>query len=100
MPCTYPLADIQAQMTTVAAMNLTLQASSDILSIKGMRFADALIVVQSLTENDFNKTDPSKLNAGYMLDIYKPSYKGIQLYVKFGWLPKTKEFNVVSFKEK
>ena len=51
----YPLAEIQAQMTTVQAMNLTVSAKTGIRAV-GMAQADGLAVVQGLTRKDFYKS--------------------------------------------
>jgi len=50
----YPLAEIQARMTTVPEMNLTVSAKTGIRAV-GMPQADALAVVQRLPARTFTR---------------------------------------------
>lgn len=98
MPCTYPLTDIQAQMGCVADMNLTNSASTDIRSL-GMTESEALKVVRALTDADFDKTMESNKVPGVFQDVYKVTLGNRQLYVKFSWWEKFREYRVISFHE-
>lgn len=91
----YSLAEIQAQMTSAQAMNLTVSAHGGIRAV-GMAQADALAVVQSLTRNDFYKSMTTHADHRVWQDVYHGEWNGIALYIKF---QRAGEYFVVSFKE-
>ncbi|MFA7241447.1 MAG: type II toxin-antitoxin system MqsR family toxin [Sulfuricellaceae bacterium] len=91
----YPLAEIQAQMTTEREMNLTVSARSGIRAA-GMAQADALAVVRRLTRKDFYKSMVTHADHHVWQDVYHGQWNGIVLYVKF---QRAGEYFVVSFKE-
>ena len=65
----YVLAEIQAQMTSVLEMNLTLSARSGIRLV-GMAQADALAVVQRLSHKDFYKSMTTHADHRVWQDVY------------------------------
>lgn len=93
----YPLTEIQAQMTTVQEMNLTVSARSGIRAV-GMSQADALavVVVRSLSRKNFFKSMTTHLDHRVWQDVYHGQWKGAALYIKF---QRAGEYIVVSFKE-
>lgn len=91
----YPLAQIQAQMTTVVDMNLTLSAWGGIRTV-GMAQADALLVIQALTRGDFYKSMTTHADHRVWQDVYHGSWQGKGLYIKF---QRAGDYFVVSFKE-
>ena len=91
----YHLAKIQAQMTTVQRMNITVSAMIGIRAV-GMAQADALAVVQGLTRKDFYKSMTTHADHHVWQDVYHGQWKGVALYIKF---QRADEYFVVSFKE-
>lgn len=91
----YPLAEIQAQMTTAQAMNLTISARGGIRAM-GMAQDDALAVVQGLTRKRFYKSMTTHADHRVWQDVYHGQWNGIALYIKF---QREGEYFVVSFKE-
>ena len=91
----YSLTEIQAQMTTVQQMNLTVSARTGIRAV-GMAQADALAVVQRLTRKDFYKSMTTHADHRVWQDVYQGRWSGTALYIKFQWAG---EYFVVSFKE-
>jgi motility quorum-sensing regulator / GCU-specific mRNA interferase toxin len=91
----YRLLEIQAQMQSVADMNLTVTARTGIRAA-GMSLEDALAVVQSLNRVDFHKSMTTLANHRVWQDVYHGQWKGLGLYVKFQLAG---EFFVISFKE-
>jgi motility quorum-sensing regulator/GCU-specific mRNA interferase toxin len=91
----YPLTEIQAQMTTVADMNLTVSARSGIRAV-GMAQADALMVVRQLSRRDFCKSMTTHADHRVWQDVYYGQWLGTALYIKF---QRAGEYFVVSFKE-
>ena len=91
----YSLAEIQAQMTTVQEMNLTVSARTGIRAV-GMAQADALAVVQRLTRKGFCKSMTTHADHRVWQDVYHGHWSGAALYIKFQWAG---EYFVVSFKE-
>lgn len=91
----YPLAEIQAQMTTVQAMNLTVSARTGIRAV-GMAQADALAVVQRLTRKNFYKSMTTHADHRVWQDVYHGQCNGASLYIKF---QRVGDYFVVSFKE-
>ena len=92
---TYDLRAIQAQMTTVAAMNLRFSALKTIHEA-GMSEEDALEVIRRLTTRDFYKSMPSDRDCHIWQDVYFADWCGMTLYVKFSRL---ENYYVLSFKE-
>jgi motility quorum-sensing regulator/GCU-specific mRNA interferase toxin len=76
----YPLAEIQAQMTTVREMNLTISARTGIRAV-GMAQADALAVVQKLIRKNFYKSMTTHANHRIWQDVYHGQYNGAALYI-------------------
>lgn len=91
----YPLSDIQAQMGSIEAMNLTQPAQLGIRSA-GMTAADALEVVRGLTRADFYKSMTTHKDHRAWQDVYHAEWRSKPLYVKF---QRAGEYFVVSFKE-
>ena len=91
----YLLAAIQAQMTSIEAMSLTLSAQ-DGIRMAGMGKADALEVVRGLTRAEFYKSMTTTKDHRIWQDVYHAEWHGKPLYVKF---QQAGEYFVVSFKE-
>jgi len=91
----YSLAEIQAQMTTVQDMNLTVSAMTGIRTA-GMAQTDALAVVQKLTRRNFYKSMTTHADHRTWQDVYHGRWNGVALYIKF---QQAGEYFVVSFKE-
>lgn len=91
----YSLADIQAQMTTVATMNLTGSARVGIRGI-GMSQTDALAVIKALGSSNFYKSMTTHADHRDWQDVYHSEWNGIALYIKF---QRDGDYFVVSFKE-
>ncbi|MFA6921822.1 MAG: type II toxin-antitoxin system MqsR family toxin [Gallionella sp.] len=91
----YSLADIQAQMTTVPAMNLTGSARVGIREA-GMAQADALAAVKALSRDNFYKSMTTHADHRDWQDVYRSEWNGIMLYIKF---QRAGDYFVVSFKE-
>lgn len=91
----YLLAEIQGQMTSVEAMNLTISARSGIRAA-GMGLMDALAIIQDLARNDFYKSMTTHIDHRVWQDVYRSRWNGIALYIKF---QRAGEYFVVSFKE-
>jgi motility quorum-sensing regulator / GCU-specific mRNA interferase toxin len=91
----YFLAEIQAQMTSVVAMNLTESARIGIHAA-AMGWADALSVVQGLRRADFYKSMTPHHDHRVWQDVYHAHWRDKVLYVKF---QRVNDFFVISFKE-
>ncbi len=91
----YLLSEIQAQMTTIEAMNLTFSAQ-DGIRVAGMVKADALDVVAGLSRTDFYKSMTTTRSHRVWQDVYHGEWQGKPLYVKF---QQAGEYFIVSFKE-
>jgi motility quorum-sensing regulator/GCU-specific mRNA interferase toxin len=91
----YSLADIWAQMQSVADMNLTVSARTGIRD-SGMGQMDALSVVHSLTRKNFHKSMTTHADHRVWQDVYHGHWGDLSLYIKF---QRAGEFFVVSFKE-
>lgn len=91
----YSLAEIQAQMISVATMNLTESARLGIHGA-GLAWDDALAVVQGLRRSDFYKSMTTLRDHRVWQDVYHGQRGELALYVKF---QRAGEFFVVSFKE-
>ncbi|MDO9010230.1 MAG: type II toxin-antitoxin system MqsR family toxin [Gallionella sp.] len=91
----YSLAEIQAQMTSVPAMNLTVSARNGIRQA-GMAQTDALAVVKKLGRGEFYKSMTTHAGHHDWQDVYHSEWNGIMLYIK---LQRDGSYFVVSFKE-
>ena len=91
----YSLVEIQAQMTTVSAMNLTESARVGIHGA-GLDWHDALLVIQRLHRSDFYKSMTTLRDHRVWQDVYHGQWGEQALYVKF---QRAGEYFVVSFKE-
>ncbi|MBF0203683.1 MAG: type II toxin-antitoxin system MqsR family toxin [Desulfamplus sp.] len=91
----YSLVEIQAQMITVQAMNLTVSAITGIRLI-GMSQMDALSVIQGLTRKHFYKSMTTYTDNSVWQDVYHGYWNNIALYVKF---QQASEYFIISFKE-
>ena len=91
----YSLADILAQMQSVADMNLTFSARAGVRDA-GMGQMDALEVVQSLTRKHFFKSMTTHADHRVWQDVYHGQWGDLSLYIKF---QRVGEYFVVSFKE-
>jgi len=91
----YSLIEIQAQMTSVTAMNLTESARLGIHEA-GMGWEDALTVVRSLRRKEFYKSMTTHHDHRIWQDVYHANWREKALYVKF---QKAGKFFVISFKE-
>ena len=77
---------------------MTGSASRTMFSL-GFDEDDVVQVIQALTPSDFFKSmEPNDSGFINWQDVYRPYYKGIQLYVKFQLGPRGQV--VVSFKER
>ena len=92
----YLLKAIQAQMTTLEAMNLTLSALEGTRSV-GMAQADALTVIQGLTAVNFYKSMTTHSDHRVWQDVYYSEWQDVALYIKF---QQAGEYFVISFKER
>lgn len=91
----YLLAEIKAQMTTVAEMNLTASARVGIRQT-GMAAADALAVVRGLKPANFYKSMTTNHDHTVWQDVYHATWNGKTLYIKF---QRVGVYFVISFKE-
>ena len=91
----YLLSEIQAQMTTVGTMNLTISAQDGIRAA-GMVKAEALEAVRGLSRADFYKSMTTNKDHRVWQDVYHAAWRGKRFYVKF---QQAGEYFVVSFKE-
>ncbi len=92
----YLLKAIQAQMTSLEAMNLTLSALAGIRAA-GMAQSDALKAVQELTAVDFYKSMTTSADHRVWQDVYHAEWHEVALYIKF---QQAGEYFVISFKER
>jgi motility quorum-sensing regulator/GCU-specific mRNA interferase toxin len=88
----YELKAIIAQMVDVEAMNLT-QSAVEGIRIAGMVKAEALEVVQCLTNSNFYKSMTTHISHKVWQGVYHAEWRGKQLYV-------AGEYFIVSFKER
>ena len=75
---TYPLRDIQAQMTSVAALNLT-RSALDSIRAADLSESAALEVVHMLTWKNFRKSMPCNHDYRVWQDVYFIEYRGLTL---------------------
>jgi hypothetical protein len=91
-----PSHDLQTIQALVAAGDWT--ATKEVLgslSALGFDSSDIVSCVASLALSDFHKTMESDRIVGQMLDVYRPMYEGIPIYLKF---KRTDKAVVLSFK--
>lgn len=94
----YDLEKIKSTFKTIRSLNMTVSAMQGMYNL-GFDFQDVVDVIQSLTIFDFYKSMQPKISKFTALqDVYKPIFKGIELYIKFQ-VDKRGEM-IVSFKEK
>ncbi|MDE3023815.1 MAG: type II toxin-antitoxin system MqsR family toxin [Pseudomonadota bacterium] len=91
----YRLTEIQEQMNTVEAMNLTVSARNGI-RISGMNLYDALMAIRALSRKDFYKSMTTHASSRVWQDVYHAVWHGKEFYLKF---QKNGEYFVISFKE-
>ena len=91
----YTLSKIQAQMTSIDEMNMT-ESSRKGARLAGMKMADAMSVIQSLSSNQFYKSMTTHQDHRIWQDVYHGEWCNKPLYIKF---QQAGEYFVVSFKE-
>lgn len=91
----YLLSSIQAQMTTIDAMNMT-ESSRVGIRLAGMEMSDAVEVIQGLSRKNFFKSMTTHKDHRIWQDVYHSEWAGKPLYIKF---QQAGEYFVVSFKE-
>jgi motility quorum-sensing regulator/GCU-specific mRNA interferase toxin len=92
----YPLKTIKAAFSEPARMNRTMTAANGAEDI-GMDEPAVVDVIAKLTSRDFDKSMPSDIDPAVWQDVYKPTVKGRELYVKFT-LDARRELLLISFK--
>lgn len=95
---TYDLASIKAEFKNVNSLRMTGSARQGAVAL-GFSDQDVVDAIQAITSADFYKSMPP-INPSFsaMQDVYKPSFKGVDLYVKFQVLASGQL--VLSFKAK
>ena len=95
---TYDLTTIQAAFKTVDSLIMTGSARQGAFAL-GFSDQDVVDAVQALVVSDFYKSMPPTAS-GFtaMQDVYKPTFNGVGLYIKFQILPSGEL--ILSFKEK
>ena len=91
----YDLKAIQAQMDSVAAMQLTMSARHGIKR-SGLSLQQAWQVIQGLTAANFYKSMTVHLDHRIWQDVYHARHRSTELYLKFQQLD---DYFVISFKE-
>ena len=79
---TYPLAEIKADVANPTTRLISRTARKDSVCL-GMNENDIVSVVQDLSSSNFIKTMIGKDDPRIMHDVYKYSWRGIRLYLKF-----------------
>ena len=99
-PCpAIPLADVQARVVA-GRWHIRREAQRDALALVGQ--PNVRLCLLALTPADFRKAMDAEEEKwrGAIQDVYKPTYAGLELYVKFQeWPLKSEQIFVVSFKE-
>lgn len=98
----YNLSEIKLVFSRSEELGITNRmtvSSRDGARALGFSDEDIIAVIQSLTRSDFYKSMTSKNNHSIWQDVYKPSYKGIDLYVKFTRDEQNGFYLLISFKE-
>jgi motility quorum-sensing regulator/GCU-specific mRNA interferase toxin len=78
----YPLRTIKAAFADSTHMNRTMSAANgaDALGMNDQAVVDVII---GLSARDFEKSMPSEIDPMIWQDVYKPTIRGVELYVKF-----------------
>ncbi len=93
---TYNLSSIKKVLSSVDSLRMTGSSRATAFAL-GFEDQDIVDAIQSIQSTDFYKTMPSTAMPGSANhDVYKFSFKGIDIYAKFQNL---NGFIVVSFKE-
>ncbi len=77
----YKLDNIQAQMVSIETLRLTASSMKGLAEL-GWRFSDALDVVAKLERKDFQKSMTIYSDSKVWQDVYRPTYREVNLYVK------------------
>ena len=95
---TYDLGTIKSTFNSTSSLRMTGSARQDAFAL-GFSDRDVVDAIQALTPDDFYKTmSPNTPGFTAMHDVYKPNFKGFDLYVKFQVLADGQL--LLSFKEK
>lgn len=94
----YPLAAIQAQMVDAPSLRLTRSALHSIRSELRWNLIEVVHVVQSLRSGNFYKSMTTTANVRVWQDVYRATWKDVDLYLKFQQHEDAYYFTV-SFKE-
>ena len=95
---TYNLGAIKSAFGSISTLRMTGSARRDAFGL-GFSDQDVVDAIQALRSVDFHKTmKPTTTGFTAMHDVYKPNFKGIDLYVKFQLLANGQI--ILSFKEK
>lgn len=95
---TYNLKTIQDAFGCASDLRMTYSAMQTQFEL-GFSNQDVVNAIQALTENDFYKSmPPVKANFTAWQDVYKPKFRGIDLYIKFQIDHRGE--TIISFKEK
>lgn len=78
----YDLREIQAQMTTVSGLRMTLTARNDAL-VAGITVQSAVSIIQALVPGCFYKSMTTHHDPSIWQDVYHGRWRGRKLYIKF-----------------
>ncbi|MEA9419908.1 MULTISPECIES: type II toxin-antitoxin system MqsR family toxin [Aeromonas] len=92
---TFNLSSIKNEFNNISKLRTTLTARKGYTEL-GFSDQDVVDAISSIDESEFHKTMPSNAMPGYSFDVYKTTFKGKKIYVKF---QNINGFIVVSFKE-
>lgn len=94
----YNLDSIKKAFKTEDKLYMTVSAKQGQIAL-GFSDSDVVKVIQNLSSVDFYKSmEPLKAGFTAWQDVYKPSFRGVRLYVKFQ--VNTRGELILSFKEK
>lgn len=80
---TYDLASIKAEFKSVNSLRMTGSARQGAVAL-GFSDQDVVDAIQAINPEDFYKSMPPKHpQFSAMQDVYRPSFNGVELYVKF-----------------
>jgi motility quorum-sensing regulator / GCU-specific mRNA interferase toxin len=79
----YALALIQKQMIDVPNLRLTNSALQCVQFELKWELSDVVALVQALKRGDFYKSMTTQANHRVWQDVYRPSWKGKDVYLKF-----------------
>ena len=93
----YPLTEVKRAFADAATLNRTFVSKQ---GASALRMEDAVVVavIQALSKGDFDKSMTSLANSQIWQDVYRPTWKGTELYVKFT-LDAANAYLLISFKE-